>query len=99
MILDIHEDASLEVNEAMAYYDAESWGLGAVFLDEIEAGYDHIVATPLAAEEVDVNIRRLVLAKFPYSLFYEVDGDTALILAVAHQRRRPYYWSSRRRAG
>ncbi|MHB9003921.1 MAG: type II toxin-antitoxin system RelE/ParE family toxin [Coriobacteriia bacterium] len=45
---------------------------------------------------MDPDIRKLVLAKFPYSLIYEIDGDVVLILAVAHQRRRPHYWRERR---
>ncbi len=99
MNLDIHEDADRELNDAADYYDAESPGLGTVFLDELEDGYDRILDNPNAAPEIDPGIRKLVLAKFPYNLIYEVGDDTALILAVAHQRRRPHYWRDRRRAG
>lgn len=99
MNLDIHEDADRELNDAADYYDRESPGLGTVFLDELEDGYDRILDNPSAAPEIDTGIGKLVLAKFPYSLIYEIDGDNALILAVAHQRRRPHYWRDRRRAG
>jgi len=36
--------------------------------------------------------RRYHLQHFPYTLVYEVDGTTATVLAIAHQRRRPRYW-------
>ena len=95
MILDIHEDADRELHDAADFYDSESLGLGTVFLDEVEDGYDRIIEHPHAAEEIESGIRRLVLARFPYSLIYELGEDSALILAVAHQRQRPRYWRDR----
>jgi plasmid stabilization system protein ParE len=97
--LDIHEDADRELNDAADYYDAESPGLGTVFLDQLEDGYDRILDSPYATPEIESGIRKLVLAKFPYNLIYEADDDAVLILAVAHQRRRPHYWRDRRQAG
>ena len=51
---------------------------------------------PGAALQVTNDVRKLVLAKFPYSLIYETREDSLRILAVAHQRKRPYYWRGRR---
>ncbi len=96
MILNIHEDADRELSDAADYYDAESLGLGTVFLDQLDDGNERILENPHAAAEIDPGIRKLVLAKFPYNLIYEIDGDIVLILAVAHQRRRPHYWRERR---
>jgi plasmid stabilization system protein ParE len=96
VILDIHEDADRELNDAADYYDSESPGLGTLFLDQVDVGYQRILENPRVAAEIDSAIRRLVLAKFPFNLIYEIDGDVILILAVAHQRRRPHYWRERR---
>ena len=96
MILDINEDADRELNDAADYYDSESPGLGTLLLDQVEVGYQRILENPHAAEEIDSGIRKLVLATFPFNLVYEIDGDVILILAVAHQRRRPHYWHERR---
>lgn len=96
MILNIHEDADRELNDAADYYDTESPGLGTAFLDQLDDGYHRILENPHAAAEIDPDIRELVLAKFPYNLIYEIDGDAVLIPAVAHQRRRPHYWRERR---
>ena len=96
MILNIHEDADRELNDAADYYDSESPGLGLLFLEQLEIGYERILENPHAAEEIDPGIRRLVLPKFPFNLIYEVHTDAVLILAVAHQRRRPHYWRERR---
>jgi hypothetical protein len=38
---------------------------------------------------------RYVFAKFPYKLIYFVDGGVVVIVAVAHDKRRPGYWRGR----
>ena len=35
------------------------------------------------------------LLRFPYSLVYSVREHEMRILAVAHQKRRPFYWRGR----
>jgi plasmid stabilization system protein ParE len=97
--LDVQEDADRELEDAADYYDRESPGLGSAFIDEVGRAYGRIRSTPLAAEEIDPGIRRLVLARFPYNVIYEVDDESALVLAIAHQCKRPYYWRGRGRAG
>jgi plasmid stabilization system protein ParE len=39
--------------------------------------------------------RRLVLQRFPYNVFYRVGAEAIVIVAVAHQKRRPAYWAAR----
>ncbi|MFB3820344.1 MAG: type II toxin-antitoxin system RelE/ParE family toxin, partial [Candidatus Methylomirabilales bacterium] len=40
--------------------------------------------------------RRVVVARFPYSIVYREDAESIVIVAVAHQRRRPGYWRGRK---
>ena len=42
-----------------------------------------------------LGVRRRVLAGFPYAIFYVEIETEALILAIAHCRRRPGYWRRR----
>jgi plasmid stabilization system protein ParE len=95
-VLQVHPDARREFNDAVDYYERESPGLGLIFTDEVDTGFARIRQYPGAALQVTNNVRKLVLAKFPYSLIYETREDSLRILAVAHQRKRPYYWGGRR---
>ena len=94
--LRLHHDALRELNDVADYYERESPGLGSVFIDEVEVGFARIREHPLAAPECAPNVRKLVLARFPHTLFYEVRNDFIRILAIAPQRRRPFYWGERR---
>jgi toxin ParE1/3/4 len=95
-VLQVHPDARREFNDAVDYYERESPGLGLIFTDEVDTGFSRIRQYPGAALQVTNDVRKLVLAKFPYSLIYETREDSLRILAVAHQRKRPNYWGGRR---
>jgi toxin ParE1/3/4 len=95
-LLSIHEVAEAEINEAADFYDIESPGLGSVFMDEIQRGIGSISEFPEAAPLVRGRVRKRPIPKFPYSMVYSVRPDEIRILAVAHQKRRPFYWRGRR---
>ena len=80
------------------YYDEARRGLGEEFLHEVERAIACLDQYPEAAPKVGREVRRLVLARFPYSVIYRHLGAGQLrILAVAKagsrttigQRKRP----------
>jgi plasmid stabilization system protein ParE len=94
--LRLHPAAQLELAEITAYYEAESVGLGETFLAEVQRAFAQIVAFPEAFPAIRGPVRVRVLAAFPYSVHYSrLDSDTVLVLALAHQSRRPFYWHER----
>jgi plasmid stabilization system protein ParE len=93
--LRLHPAAQRELDEATAYYDAESEGLGDAFLDEVEHAFGQILAFPEASPIGQPPVRVKILLAFPYSVHYAVEGDALHVLALAHQSRRPFYWRGR----
>ena len=51
--------------------------------------------TPIDDLKSGIEVRRLSVGRFPYSLIHIVDTELVVVLAVAHQRRRPRYWVDR----
>ena len=95
MRLGFHAKADAEVTAAARYYEAQAEALGSSFLEELDAALERIKAHPQAAPSVGREIRRAILRRFPYSVFYAVEPDRIRVLAVAHQKRRPNYWLDR----
>jgi hypothetical protein len=87
--------AEIEVNEAADFYDLENSGLGNVFLDEVERAIGAISQYPEVGVLIRAGVRKMSLLKFPYSLIYAIKSNEFRLLAVAHQKRRPFYWRSR----
>lgn len=90
-----HPQADAEVAEAAAYYEAQSPGLGLSLLDEIQRAVVQIAEYPEACQLTGHRTRRKPLWRFPYSLIYAIYPDRIRIVALTHQRRRPYYWRKR----
>ena len=98
MILDIsfHEDARAEFDETVAFYAMERASLGEGFVHAVEHATGHAQRYPESAAVIRGRVRRMRVERFPYSVMYSVVGNVIRVLAVAHDRRRPFYWSRRR---
>ena len=97
MTVRLLEVAQQELDEAIAYFNSESPGLGDAFLLETVAAIDRIRRFPEAWHPLGDEIRRCRLRRFPYGLIYSKDEEGILILAIAHTHREPGYWRDRLR--
>ena len=95
MKLEFHPDAEVELIEAAEYYELQVPGLGERFEDEVRRATDLLLQHPEIGSIADPNLRRIVLDRFPFTLYYSVTSDVLRIEVVAHQRRMPGYWRSR----
>lgn len=88
-------EAEKELREAARYYENEAPGVGIAFIVELHKTVASIVDNPFAAQTVRKCIRKKVLSRFPFNVLYSVEEEAVVIVAVAHQKRRPTYWRRR----
>ena len=86
--------AERELREAFLFYLELSTELGQQFDIEIRALLQRVKSHPMTFPKFS-GYRKAVMARFPYCLFFKIESERILILAVAHQRRRPRYWRTR----
>lgn len=79
----------------MGRYNEQVPGLGDDLVNEVEAAVQRAVAHPDSGTPDVVGARRMRVRRFPYSVVYAPRGDQLIVLAVAHDRRRPRYWPAR----
>lgn len=87
--------ADQELADAVAWYDQQADGLGRDFLDELDRAIRRLAAFPLSCPEIESGLRRCLLTRFPYGVIYGLEGDTIIVVAVAHLHRQPRYWADR----
>ena len=99
MRIRLHREAEREITEVSDYYGAISPRLRAGFGAELARAMDRLLQQPMAGAPVALRgaLRRIVMARFPYSVFSRASGEEILVIAVAHHARRPDYWSGRER--
>jgi plasmid stabilization system protein ParE len=95
MIFSFLQPAKDELNEAIAYYEAQREGLGEEFAQEIINTVQRILDHPKAWSNLSGNIRRCRTNPFPYGVVYQIRGDDILIVAIMHLHPRPGYWKDR----
>jgi plasmid stabilization system protein ParE len=95
MRLEFHPDAELEFIEAAVHYERQVPGLGGRFEAEILRATDLLLDQPEIGLSADLNLRKFILTRFPFTLYYSVTPDVLRVEALAHQSRRPGYWKSR----
>lgn len=88
--------AEADLEEAFAWYEGRSVGLGLDFLRAADACFEGIRAAPLGYPAIYRGARRALLRRFPYGVFYVTDGSQTEVLACVHTRQHPRRW--RRRA-
>mgnify|MGYP001578360136 CR=1 FL=1 len=84
--------ADRDVEAAFDGYESQTPDLGLQFLAEIRATYDRIAAGPAKYQLVVTQVRRALLRRFPYAVYFAIENDVAVILAVLHAARDPAKW-------
>jgi len=87
--------AEQELLNGALYYDRLAPGLGAEFLDAVDAAAEGIREAPELWPVLRDETRRRMLRRFPYALLYRIEPDAIVVVAVMHLRRRPDYWTDR----
>jgi plasmid stabilization system protein ParE len=90
-------EAEAEALEAREWYERCRPGLGGEFVCELERVVREISGSPGTFAKVYGDVRRAILKRFPYGVYFRALSDEVLIVAVIHGRRHPRLWRRRRR--
>ncbi|MBL0937633.1 MAG: type II toxin-antitoxin system RelE/ParE family toxin [Gemmatimonadaceae bacterium] len=88
----IRARARAEIVEAVEWYEARSRVASAAFLDALDVVLREIGETPERFPVVQGQLRRVLLKRFPYAVYYKVYPNTISIVGVIHGRRHPSTW-------
>lgn len=95
MILRFTPEADAELTQARQWYSHQRKDLDLRFMLYIEQALSRILDNPYAFPPVHGNLRRAVVRRFPFAIFYEITAEEIQIMAVFHSRRNPEAWKSR----
>jgi plasmid stabilization system protein ParE len=95
--LQISEPASVELAQAVRWYEERRTGWGARLFEAVAHSFEIIERHPeIGSPRTDRPAsRQLSVRGFPYVVVYQVRPDDVYVVAVAHTSRRPGYWKNR----
>lgn len=92
----VGEEAEAEALEAAQWYELHAPGLGAELVETIEITLARIAENPLQFPVVYRGVRRALMRRFPYGIFFRVHPSHIKIVAIMHHSRDPNRWRGRR---
>lgn len=84
-------EAEQDLSAAFQWYEGRRTGLGHDFLLQVDAGFRFLERTPFIFPEIYRGIRRHLIKRFPYKIYYLVEETTVIILAVVYGGRDPQW--------
>ncbi len=89
------EEAEVDLADATFWYQQRQLGLGDEFLEELLTTIRSVQQQPFMFPIVHRDVRRALMSRFPFGVFYRVESEFIIIFAVMHASRHPLRWQSR----
>lgn len=87
MTLRLGPEVQDDISGAARWYESRETALGTVLIEEIDAAFGRIEANPAQYPISYRGLRRALVRRFPYAIYFKHAQDDILIVAVLHQRR------------
>lgn len=91
----LRKEAQDDLNDAAVWYEGQRLGLGSEFLLEARESLSRIGAAPLGYADVYRGVRRALLRRFPFAVYFRVEPEAVSVVAVMHGSRSPAAWQVR----
>lgn len=82
---------------AYGWYEEQRTGLGEQFLAAVSSAFEAIGEFPEMFVQVHGEVRRAIVSRFPYAVFYRIEPSRVVILTVLHTARDPRLWPQPRK--
>lgn len=74
------------------WYEEQRLGLGDEFLSAVQSTLGNIEQFPEMFVSVHRNVRRAIVSRFPFAVFYLIESRRIVVLRVLHTARDPRLW-------
>ena len=84
-----------ELDDAYSWYEAQQSGVGDDFLICVDETMTRILQMPESYPVIYRDVRRAVVRRFPYAVYYRIVSEGTLVIAIFHGSRDPKVWQKR----
>jgi plasmid stabilization system protein ParE len=91
----LRPEARAEFDDAFDWYERQSPGLGVDFVAYVQEVFNEIEMRPAVHAGIFSGVRRAIVRRFPYSVFYRFEPEQVVVPAVFHSKRNPGIWRDR----
>jgi plasmid stabilization system protein ParE len=85
----------LDLRRATRWYEEQRPGLGRELVAQVDSVLDRITDNPHQWQVIYRGVRRAIVQRFPYGVFYRIDGTDIIVFTIVHLHRDPSSWQQR----
>jgi hypothetical protein len=82
------EEVKTDLDNGEDFYEAQAFGIGSYFRDCIIADIESLILYA-GIHSKHLGYYRMLAKKFPYAIYYDIQGAIAIVVAVLDMRRKP----------
>lgn len=88
-------DAQVDLEQAALWYESRQNDLGLEFIEEVENCLVRMQLNPSGFQLATSNIRRALVRRFPYAVYFREEGRRVIVFGIFHSSRSPRAWKAR----
>lgn len=89
----LSNEAEVDFDKSYEFYYEESPKVADAYFKSINLAFDYIKQNPTSFPMVHKDIRKYVVQKFPFVIYYRLLESTVQVIAIFHTSRRPEIWN------
>jgi plasmid stabilization system protein ParE len=93
--IELSKEAEEDFDNSYYYYAKESQKVADNFLKQVDSSFVQILKNPEGYVLAIVEIRKYVMKKYPFVIYYRVQEAIIQIVAIFHSSRNPEIWKER----
>jgi len=93
--IELSDEAEVDFDKSYEFYFEDSPKVADTFFKQINLGFDNIKQNPKSFSIAHKDVRRYVVKKFPFVIYYRIVDTVIQIIAVFHTSRNPEIWNER----
>lgn len=93
--IEISDEAEIDLDKSYAFYHQDSPKVADTFFKQINIAFDNIRQSPKSFPIVYKSVRKYVVKKFPFVIYYQLVDKLIQIVAIFHTSRNPEIWNAR----
>ena len=88
MKIQLLQEVEADLLDGFSFYEKQQEGLGGYFLDSLSADIDSLQLYA-GIHCIEAGFHRMLAKRFPYAVYYKIDGDVVGVYAILSCRRSP----------
>lgn len=91
----VSDEAEIDFDKSYKYYYEDSTKVADTFFKRINIGFENIKQNPSSYPIVHEDVRKYVVKKFPFVIYYRIVDSAIQVIAIFHTSRNPEIWNKR----